>query len=329
MNELTWPVYPGEGWPGTRASLHMWTQIVGKVRLALSPPQNHYWHSTLYLAPRGLTTSPMPYRDELVQIDFDFIDHCLNIQTSWGASAVVALEPKSVADFHAEVTAALRRLGIEARIWSTPVEVADPIPFEEDRVHVEYDPAAAHAFWRVLIQVNRVFTRFRGRFLGKSSPVHFFWGGFDLAVSRFSGRRGPMWSGPVLNVNQHVMHESYSHEVSSAGFWPRDTAETSLFYSYAVPEPPGFSAADVQPPGAVYSKDMGEFILPYEIVRASGRPDAALDAFLQSTYEPAASLGSWDRAVLEQRPACGCDFDRPARGGRRLRTTERPTGATG
>jgi hypothetical protein len=304
-----WPTLPSETWPDTRATLHMWTQIVGKLRLKLSPPQNHFWHSTLYVSTHGLTTSPMPYGAESFEIDFDFVTHQLLIETSWGARQVVALEPKSVADFYAEVMAALRGLGIEVSIWSHPVEIPDPIPFERDRVHAAYDPAAAHAFWRTLVQVDRVFKQFRGRFLGKSSPVHFFWGSFDLAVTRFSGRRAPMWTGPVLNVHPHVMHASYSHEVSSAGFWPGDANAPSIFYSYAVPAPPGFPDAAVLPEGAAYSRDMGEFILPYEVVRGAGRPDEALDQFLRSTYAAAADLGGWDRPLLEQAPPCQCDLE--------------------
>jgi hypothetical protein len=306
-----WPNQQMPTWPATRASLHMWTQIVGKLRLALSPPQNHFWHSTLYVSARGLTTSPMPYAAELVQADFDFLDHQLRIATSWGASESVALEPKSVAEFYAEVTAALRALGVDARIWSTPVEVADPIPFDEDRFHTAYDPAAAQAFWRTLIQVDRVFKQFRGEFLGKSSPVHFFWGSFDLAVTRFSGRRGPMWSGPALNVNPHVMHQSYSHEVSSAGFWPGDGTAPSIFYSYAVPAPSGFAAAKVSPAEATYSEQLAEFVLPYDAIRASTQPDAALREFLETTYAAAADAGAWNRELLEEQPPCACDVRTP------------------
>src|SRR5919201_3139985 len=285
-----WSSLALDTWPATRASLHMWTQVVGKLRLALSPPQNHYWHSTLYLTARGLTTSPMPYGGEALQIDFDFLDHRLRIETSWGVSEAVTLEPKTVADFYAEVMAALGRLNVNVHIWTRPVEIRDPVPFEQDHVHTVYDPAAAHAFWRALLQADRIFKQFRGRFLGKSSPVHFFWGGFDLAVTRFSGRRAPMWSGPVLHVHPHVMHESYSHEGSSAGFWPGGQSPSAppLFYSYAVPQPPGFADAAVQPSGALYSQEMGEFILPYEVVRASDRPDETLTAFLQSSYNAAA-----------------------------------------
>jgi hypothetical protein len=300
-----WPA-PPEDWEPTRATLHMWTQIVGKIRLALAPPQNHFWHSTLYVTARGLTTSPMPYGSDLVQIDFDFVDHLLLILTSSGASQRVPLEPKSVADFYAEIMASLRGLGIEVSIYARPVEIPDPIPFAEDRVHAEYDPAAVHDFWRALIQADRVFKQFRGRFLGKSSPVHFFWGAFDLAVTRFSGRRAPMWSGQVVNVHPHVMHASYSHEVSSAGFWVGSGAPP-MFYSYAVPTPSGFADAAVSPAQATWSSDMGEFLLPYDVVRASERPDETLLDFLQTTYAAAADLGDWDRVLLEQAPACACD----------------------
>jgi len=287
----------------------MWTQIIGKVRLALSPWQNHYWHSALYVSPRGLTTSAIPYADGVFQLEFDFLDHQLQLESSWGQRASVKLEPRSVADFYAEVVAVLRGAGISVSIWTHPVEVADPIPFEHDRVHAAYDPAAARAFWTMLIQVDRVFKVFRGEFLGKSSPVHFFWGSFDLAVTRFSGRRAPMWSGPVLNVQPHVMHASYSHELSSAGFWPGDDAAASIFYSYAVPAPTGFAEAAVLPTGAEYSRDMGEFVMPYSVVQSAADPDAALRQFLGSTYAAAASLGGWDRPLLEESPMCLCDLE--------------------
>jgi hypothetical protein len=306
-----WPSLPPETWPATQATLHRWTQLVGKLRLKLSPPQNHYWQSTLYVSTRGLTTSPIPYGSELFQVDFDFLDHHLLIDTSWGRSEQVALEPRSVADFYAEVMAALGRLGIQVRIWTHPVEMPDPIPFEQDTAHAAYDPTAAYAFWRALIQADRIFKQFRGRFLGKSSPVHFFWGAFDLAVTRFSGRRAPMWKGQALNVHPHVMHESYSHEVSSAGFWPGNASAPPLFYSYAVPEPAGFRDASVAPSAATYSAEMGEFVLPYEAVRTSNRPDEALMNFLESTYTAAADLGGWDRPLLEERPACTCNTPQP------------------
>ena len=293
-----WPALP-QDWESTRATLHMWTQIVGKLRLALAPPQNHFWHSTLYVSTRGLTTSPIPYRSELFELTFDFLEHALRLDTSWGGRGVVRLEPKSVADFYAEVRAALRALDIQVSIQARPVEIPDPIPFAADHLHAEYDPAAAQAFWRALIQADRVFKQFRGRFLGKSSPSHFFWGGFDLAVTRFSGRRAPLWSGPVVNVHRHVMHASYSHEVCSAGVW---FGPSALFYTYAVPEPPGFREAAVR--NGAYDAQMGEFVLRYEDVQ----DDQTLLGFLESTYAAAADLGGWDRPLLEEPPPCDCDL---------------------
>jgi hypothetical protein len=306
VETAAWPRFPLEGWDQTGPTLQRWTQVVGKIRMALTPPLNHYWHVPLYVSARGLTTSPIPYRSELFEIGFDFVDHQLVLTTSWGPIRSLRLRPNSVADFYAEVMALLEDLGIQVHIWPRAVEVPDPIPFDEDRVHASYDPAAAHAFWRVLVHTDTVFKVFRARFLGKCSPVHFFWGGFDLAVTRFSGRRGPMWDGPVLNVNPHVMHASYSHEVSSAGFWPGNADVAPCFYSYAVPQPEGFSDARVAPVGAAYSRELGEFLLPYDVVQASERPDEALLEFLQSTYSAAASLGGWDRVVLEEQPACIC-----------------------
>jgi hypothetical protein len=287
--------------------LHLWSQVVGKVRLACSPPQNHYWHIALYLTSRGLTTSPMPYGAETFEIELDFIDQQVRVVTSWGMTRTLPLHSKSVATFYAELMAMLRELGIEVRVWTRPVEIPDPVPFEDDRVERAYDPAAAHTFWRTLLQVDRVFKEFRAEFLGKSSPVHFFWGSFDLAVTRFSGRLAPPFTGPVVNVHPHVMHESYSHEVSSAGFWPGDDAAGPIFYSYAVPAPAGFSSAAVLPTGAEFRSDMGEFVLPYDVVRTSATPDLALRSFLDTTYAAAADLGSWDRAALEHRPVCPCD----------------------
>ena len=309
VTSAAWPSLTAENWPATRDTLHMWTQVIGKLRLKLSPPQNHFWHSTLYVTAHGLTTSPLPYGSESLQVDFDFVNHQLLIRTSWGPQQVVALEPKSVAEFYAEVMSGLRTLGIDVSIWTRPVEIPDPIRFEDDRVHATYDAGAAHDFWRALLQVDRVFKRFRGRFLGKSSPVHFFWGGFDLAVTRFSGRRAPMWSGQVVNVNPHVMHASYSHEVSSAGFWPGNASAPPMFYSYAVPAPPGWAEAAVRPTPAMFSREMGEFVLPYESVRTSSQPDETLGEFLQSTYSAAADLGGWDRALLEEAPRCQCDLE--------------------
>jgi hypothetical protein len=290
---------------------------VGKIRLALAPAQNHFWHSTLYVATRGLTTSPIPYGTGVFQIDVDLLDHRVLIDTSWKSSAAIDLGPRSVADFYAELMEALRALGIEVRIWTRPVEIEDVTPFEQDTAHASYDRAAVESFWRALLQADRVFKQFRGRFLGKSSPVHFFWGGFDLAVTRFSGRRAPMWNGRVVNVHPHVMHESYSHELSSAGFWPGTATTPPTFYSYAVPEPAGFREARVAPAAASYDTAWGEFLLPYEAVRSAADPDEMLMAFLESTYAAAADLGAWDRALLEERPGCSCP--RPLRAPRTTR----------
>jgi hypothetical protein len=309
METAAWPRFPVEGWAQTGATLQLWTQIVGKIRLALAPPQNHFWHSTLYVSTRGLSTLPVPYGSEQFEIRFDFVSHRLELTTSWGASRSVPLSSRSVADFYADVMATLHDLEIDVRIWPSPVEVAEPIPFDQDHVHATYEPVAAEAFWRAVLRADHVFKVFRGRFLGKSSPVHFFWGGFDLAATRFSGRRAPMWDGPSLNVNPHVMHASYSHEVISAGFWPGNDSAPPMFYCYAVPEPPGFREAVVRPAEAAYSQALGEFVLPYDVVRASDSPDETLLNFLEDSYAAAADLGGWDRALLEQTPPCVCDAE--------------------
>ena len=296
----TWPALPYEAWADTCATLHMWTQVVGKIRLALAPWVNHWWQVPLYVDQRGLTTSPIPYGERTFQIDFDFVDHQLKIHCDGGTTRVVPLAPRTVADFHHEVMAALRSLHVHVKIWTTPVEVADPIPFEKDTVHAAYDPEAAHRFWRALVQADRVMKAFRGGFTGKCSPVHFFWGSFDLAVTRFSGRVAPPHPG-APGVADRITREAYSHEVSSAGFWPGNAAfPTPIFYAYAYPEPPGFREAAVRPEAAFYSADFGEFMLKYDDVRAAERPDDALLAFLQSTYDAAADLGRWDRAALER-----------------------------
>jgi hypothetical protein len=307
LTRTAWPRFPVEGWDETGPTLHLWTQIVGKLRMVLSPPVNHYWHAPLYVSVRGLTTSPIPYGSQSFDIEFDFVHHLLAVNTSWGPTRSFPLGACSVADFYAQIMTALNELDIEARIWTTPVEIADPIPFEQDRVHSSYDPAVAHALWQALVQADRVFKVFRGRFLGKCSPVHFFWGAFDLAVTRFSGRRAPMYTGAAFNVNAHVMHDSYSHEVSSAGFWPGDRNTPPIFYSYAVPEPAGFREALVEVPGATYNTALGEWVLPYTAVQASAEPDSTLLQFLEQTYQSTADLGGWDRALLEQRPPCACD----------------------
>jgi Family of unknown function (DUF5996) len=291
-----WPQLPLDEWRDTYATLHMWTQVVGKIRLAQAPLINHWWQVPLYVTCRGLTTSPIPYGSHAFQIDFDFTDHRLLIQTSDGRTESLQLRPQTVADFHAEVMGRLRSLGLEIRIWSMPVEIENPIRFEADHEHGAYDPDSVHRFWRILVQLDRVFTAFRARFIGKVSPVHFFWGSFDMAVTRFSGRPAP-----VQASADSITREAYSHEVNSCGFWPGDKwIKEPAFYSYAAPQPEGFAEAPVHPGAAFYSQEMGEFILPYEAVRQSEAPDAMLLDFMQSTYEVAANLGGWDRAALER-----------------------------
>jgi hypothetical protein len=296
-----WPSLPLAEWRDTYATLHLWTQVVGKIRLGLAPMTNHWWQVPLYVTSRGLTTSPIPYAARTFAIDFDFIDHHVVIQTSDGANESFPLETLSVADFYGEIMDRLRSLDLEFRIWTRPVEIPDPIPFEQDREHSTYDRDYAERHWRVLVQVNRVFTKFRARFIGKASPVHFFWGAFDLAVSRFSGRPAPPHPG-VPNVADRVMREAYSHEVSSCGFWPGGAGmEQAAFYAYAYPEPPEFAEAPVRPNGGFYSRELGEFLLPYDDVRQADMPDEMLLDFLQSTYEAAAMGAHWDRAALERR----------------------------
>jgi hypothetical protein len=298
-----WPALPYENWKDSCTTLHLWTQIVGKVRLAQTPWVNHSWHVTLYVTPRGLTTSAIPYDGRAFRIDFDFIDHALLIQTSTGGERRLALEPRSVAEFHDGLMSALAGLGIRVRIHGSPNEVPQPIPFREDREHAAYDPDHAQRFWRVLLQVDRVFKQFRTRFQGKVSPVHFFWGSFDHAVTRFSGRRAPPHPGGIPNLPDAVTREAYSHEVSSAGFWPGDGAtDYPAFYSYAYPAPAGFAAAPVRPEAAFFQQQMGEFILPYDAVRNAAAPDETLLDFLQTTYEAAANAAGWDRAALEYPP---------------------------
>ena len=299
-----WPRLPFDEWRDTCATLHLWTQVVGKVRLSQAPWINHSWHATLYVTARGLTTTPVPYKNGVFEIEFDFIDHQLRIRNSDGAGQQVPLTPQPVADFHAAVLAALESLDIHVRINDRPNEVAEPIPFPEDRLHASYDRDAAHRFWRVLVQVDRVFKKFRTAFLGKVSPVHFFWGSFDLAVTRFSGRTAPTHPGKVPNLPDAVAREAYSHEVSSAGFWPGGGAgdgaiDYPAFYSYAYPEPAGFRTAAVRPKQTFFSTALSEFVLPYEAVRTADDPDRMLHEFLQSTYEAAANAARWERAALE------------------------------
>ena len=297
-----WPPLPLADWTDTNATLHLWTQIAGKVRHTLSPRIAHCWSDTLYVTARGLTTSPIPSGTRDFEIDFDFIDHRLIVRTSEGAVETFALAPQSVAAFYRRLWDAFGRFGLDVRIHKTPNEVADPIPFDRDVRHASYDADAANRFWRVLLQADRVFKIFRARFIGKCSPVHFFWGAPDLAVTRFSGRVAPVHPGGIPNLPDHVTRDAYSHEVSSCGFWPGGGAVAEpAFYSYAYPAPAGFADAKVAPAAAFYSKDLGEFLLPYEAVRTAASPDETLLAFLQSTYEAAANLARWDREALERR----------------------------
>jgi hypothetical protein len=296
-----WPSLPLEAWAETCETLHLWTQIVGKVRLTQSPWVNHGWNVTLYVTARGLTTSPIPHGVRTFQIDFDFIAHQLILRTSDGGAGHLALEPQSVATFYGRLMEEIERLGLPVHIYPRPNEVADPIRFDQDEIHRSYDPEYAHRFWRALVQADRVFKEFRARFLGKCSPVHFFWGAPDLAVTRFSGRRAPEHPGGVPNLPDWVTREAYSHEVSSCGFWTGGgVVPYPAFYSYAYPEPAGFAAAPLKPEAAFYSADLREFILPYDAVRQSESPDATLLDFLQSTYEAAADLAQWDRGALER-----------------------------
>src|SRR5436305_4281812 len=298
-----WPSLPLEAWADTYATLHLWTQIAGKGRLALSPWLNHAWHSTLYVTPRGLTTSPIPHGLRTFQIDFDFLAHRLTVQASDGGSGGFALEPQSVAAFYARLMAELGKLGLPVDIYRLPNEVPDPIRFDQDETHRSYDPEYANRFWRILVQADRIFKEFRARFIGKCSPVHFFWGGPDLAVTRFSGRPAPPHPGGIPHLPDRVTREAYSHEVSSCGFWPGGgPIPYAAFYAYAYPEPAGFGASSIQPAGAFYSKEMGEFILPYDVVRQSASPDQTVLEFLQSTYAAAADLAQWDRSSLERGP---------------------------
>jgi Family of unknown function (DUF5996) len=294
-----WPELSYPTWQGTCTALHLWSQIVGKVRLARTPWLNHSWHVTLYVTPRGLATSSIPDGARSFEILFDFVAHQLRIETSDGGLRAVPLQPQSVADFYAKLRAALRELDLDVRIHEKPNEIPDAIPFTEDRTPREYVRESAERFWRVLVQTDRVFKEFRSGFLGKSSPVHFFWGSFDLAVTRFSGRRAPLHPGGIPNLPDAITREAYSHEVSSAGFWPGGAGNDAAFYSYAYPEPKGFRDAKVRPSAARFEPALGEFVLPYASVRAASDPDAVLLEFLQSTYEAAANAAGWDRAALE------------------------------
>jgi hypothetical protein len=291
-----WPALPLAEWNATRETLHMWTQVIGKIRLALSPRENHWWEVPLYVSARGLTTSAIPYPAGVFEIEFDFIDHVLRVATCQGQTKAIPLAPKSVAQFYREVMDTLRAFDIQVKIWPVPVEIPNPIPFANDITHHSYDPVYANRLWRVLIAVSTVFKEFRARFIGKASPVHFFWGSFDLAATRFSGRRAPERPGADA-----ITREAYSHEVISAGWWPGggDIAEP-MFYAYAAPEPKGFRSTAIRPAQASYNEKLNEFLLPYEAVRTASDPRGMLLDFLQSTYEAGAIAGNWDRAALER-----------------------------
>ena len=290
-----WPPLPYDEWKDTYATLHMWLQVVGKVALALAPALNHSWAVALHVTSRGLTTAVLPHGDRSFTIEFDFIEHRLIVRTSKGEVRTIELAPKSVATFYREVMQLLDDMSLTVKIWTLPAEVPSPIRFEDDDQHHSYDAEAANRFWRILVAIERVFTASRARFVGKSSPAHFFWGGPDLAVTRFSGRLAPPREGPAF------MREAYSHEVISHGFWPGNSqSPEAVFYGYAVPEPPGLKESAVRPDAAYYHRELGEFILPYEAVRTASSPEKAILAFIDSTYERASTLANWDRAALER-----------------------------
>jgi len=301
-----WPALPLAEWQDTRDTLHLWTQVVGKVRLALAPMVNHWWQVPLYVSARGLTTSAMPYAGGAVALTFDFLDHVLRVETSRGDVRTVALEPRSVASFYHAVMRALHECGVDVRIWPVSVELPEAIRLDQDETHAAYDAGAAQRFWRLLVQADRVLHEFRGRFVGKCSPVHFWWGSFDLACTRFSGRTAPAHPGGVPHLADRVAREAYSHECISAGWWPGGGAVTdAAFYAYAYPEPDGCRTAPIHPPSGRYDEDLREWILPYDSVCTAADPDATLRAFLESTYEAAARLGDWDRRALERGNALG------------------------
>lgn len=300
MHTDVWPALPYEAWRDTCTNLQLRSQIVGKIRLAQTPWLNHSWHVTEYVTARGLTTGPIPHGDRVFQIDFDFIDHQLVVQTSDGRTRSLPLVEQAIADFHAALVGLLRDLGLEVQINRLPNEVPSPIPFDEDREHRAYDAEAVQRFWRALLQIDRVFKLFRSGFIGKTSPVHFFWGSFDMAVTRFSGRPAPLLAGGNPGLPLAVAREAYSHEVSSAGFWPGGSGvDYAAFYSYAYPEPAAFSDTHVRPQQAFYHDELGQFLLPYDAVRNADSPDEVLLSFLQSTFDAAAERGGWDRAALE------------------------------
>jgi hypothetical protein len=297
-----WPSIPLAEWHDTRDTLHLYTQVVGKVRMVNEPLLNHWWNIPLYVSARGLTTSLMPHpTGPAFQIDFDFLDHRLDVITVAGGTRTIDLEPRSVADFYDAVVNMLDDLEVATEIWPVPVEIAGAIPFPEDRVHASYDPEAVRRFWLALVEIERVFKIFRTPFVGKSSPVHLFWGALDLASTRFSGRTAPAHPGGAPNCGPHVMWEAYSHEVSSSGYWPGPPGDEGVFYSYAYPDPPGYRDTEMPVQGARWDDGLGEFVLPYELVRTAADPDALLLEFLQATYEAATTTADWDRNALERR----------------------------
>ena len=296
-----WPSIPVEAWQDSRDTLQLYAQVVGKIRMANEPLSNHWWNVPLYVTARGLTTSPMPHpTGPAFQIDFDFLHHRLDVTTVTGSTRSIRLEPAPVADFYAAVDGLLGELDVPTQIWPVPVEIPDAVPFGDDHVHASYDADAVQRFWRALVQIERVMKIFRGRFVGKASPIHVFWGALDLAYTRFSGRTAPPHPGGAPNCGPHVMWEAYSHEVSSAGYWPGPPGEEGVFYAYAYPEPPGYRAAVVTPDAARWDDGLGEFILPYEVVRKAPDPDSVLLEFLESTYDAAATTARWDRAALDR-----------------------------
>lgn len=303
LQQIQWPVLDYNSWKDTLATVHLWTQIIGKIRLRKMPWLNHSWHVTLYVNPYGLGTGSIPYENGIFQIDFDFIHHELVIVTSNGKRETVALRPRTVASFYNEVFEKLKVLDIDVTIYTVPCELEGVIPFEKDEIHQSYDPKKMEDYWLALVKINNIFTRFRARFTGKCSPVHFFWGAFDLAVTRFSGRDAPQHQGEAPNMPADVMKEAYSKEVSSCGFWPgNDQYPHAAFYAYCYPATPAFGEQPVKPAGAFYSKEMGEFLMPYEVAMQADDPEEAILAFLQTTYEAAAITGNWNRKELE------CDF---------------------